>query len=488
MDYGNTQPTSIETLKSIVAVEEFDKSDLVVIGGGIGCLVAALSAAEAGARVTLLAPKHGIGSGFASLKQGDFRLDVGCRRFDLTNDPTISSLDDYHPGMRTRPFANHYREFLEDNLGMDLVATTMPRASYDGRLVPDFITSLDLTSLADILSDEDLTRVKLETDAILSATTPSPLTLGLGSWPDLSCATFEEASIANHGPTFHARLIEPFAKKIYADGWTTMPADLAAKIWTPLFFPRTINQGCHQEIDRDRQAITYFYPASGYFGEFVNKLISKIKKTKNIHTVACTSLVSLERTGMSYIAEFSDASTYRWDSPFVLGTSVEKYCALANQQIDAETLSLAVVWIEIDEDDILEDPAMINVFDGDTSISRISVGGVGGAAGHRILSLEMTGGSDECDEASASAILTRMGILRPGANIQLIRREPDLKIVAPSAINRRHLQAARATLLDKGIDPVLVGTLNNMKADTLCDQVLQGLQIGRCSNQISARM
>ena len=479
MGYANIRPTSIETRRPAAVVNPTLESDLVVIGGGVGCLVAALSAAETGAHVTLLAPCRGIGAGFAALEQDGFQLDIGCRRFDLTNDPVISALEDYQPGMRTRPFANHYRSFVEDDLGIELVATNAPQVSYDGRRASDFVTSLDLTSLPDLLPADDVARIEKETDAILSAQTSSPLTLGLGTWPDLSKASLKDASIANHGPTFHARFIEPFARKLYPEGWETMPADLASKIWAPLFFPRTINQGCRREINRDSPAVTYFYPASGYFGEFVAKLIAKIRRMKNIQTIPFAELTSIKRQGLSHVAEFSDRPAFQWHAPFALGTSLDNYFALAGKPFQAETLSLAVIWVEVNEDDLLNDPAMINVFDRDTTVSRISFSGRSQTAGRRVLALEMTGGSSECSTDGVRQVLTAMNILRPGAPITHIRQEPDIKIPAPSAANRRHLNAARASLIDHGINPVLLGTLNNMKADTLCDQVLQGLQMGQ---------
>eukprot|EP00439_Symbiodinium_sp_Y106_P088546 s1_g1082.t1 len=444
----------VVTRRPAAVVDPTVESDLVVIGGGVGCLVAALSAAETGAHVTLLAPRRGIGAGFASLEQDGFQLDIGCRRFDLTNDPVIGALEDYQPGVRTRPFANHYRSFVEDHLGIELVATNAPQVSYDGRRASDFVTSLDLTSLPDLLSADDVARIEIETDAILSANEPSPLTLGLGTWPDLSKGSLKDASIANHGPTFHARFIEPFARKLYPDGWDAMPADLASKIWAPLFFPRTVNQGCRREINRDRPAVTYFYPASGYFGEFVAKLITKIRRMKNVQIVPFAELTSIKRQGLSHVAEFSDRPAFQWHAPFALSTSLDTYFALAGKPYQAEKLSLAVIWVEVNEDDLLSDPAMINVFDRDTSVSRISFSGRSQTAGRRVLALEMTGGSSECSPDGARNVLTRMNILRPGANITHIRQEQDVKIPAPSATNRRNLNAARASSSGTADGPV----------------------------------
>ena len=459
-------------------IQQIGDSELVVIGGSIGCLVSALSAGEAGARVTLILPHNRVGGGFATLEQDGFLLDVGCRRFDLTADQVGTTLDQYQPGTRTRPFATHYRSFLEDTIGLELVATPPPQMSYDGKFAADFVTSLDLTSLRNLMSKSDLEKITAETDAILSAQPPSPLTLGLGSWPDLSAVSLQEASLANHGATFHTRLVETMAKKLYPAGWSTMPADLATKIWTALFFPRTINSGCRNELERDRPGITYFYPVSGHFGEFVSKLLARIYETPTVQIIESLGLTSLTRDGKEMVAQQSDGATYRWSCPFALGTSVDNYSQMAGKTETTDKLPLALLWADIAEDDLLIEPEMINVFDADTSAYRISLGGTGGVPGRCVVTLEMTGQSEECSKDGAISVLTRMGILRPGANINVIKKDPGLKIVAPSNRNRRLIADASASFADQDINPILIGTLNDLRADTLADNVLQGLKIG----------
>ncbi len=473
----NTRPifTAMPNADTPIQIEA---CDLVVAGGGIGSLVAALTAARTGARVTLLRPRQGVGAGFVSLPHdNNVLLDVGCRRFDFTQDMHALPLAHYQLGARTRPFAGHVRTFIESVLALALSPTHPPQLSYGGKLVPDFATSLDLTSLKHLVSPGDLARIIQETDNLLSSDAPSPYTLGLGRWPDLAGTRLEHASLINHGPTFHARFIEPFAQKLYADGWKDMPADLTAKIWTPLFFPRTVNQGARQVIDRARPAVTYFYPAAGHFGAFVSQLVAKVDGAENIQQISHNRLTSLANEKGQIVAAQVDGPPLHWSCPFTLGVSVDHYFDLAGIEAPVEKLPIAIVWVEIAQDDLLSDLDTVMVFDPGTPVYRVSRAGEGARDGHAILALEMTGGPNVCDAFDAPSTLARLGLLREGASLTRLRAENEVKIIAPSQTNRQNLHAARTALEARGVSPVLIGTLNDLKADMLNDQILQGLTI-----------
>ncbi|WP_422004772.1 hypothetical protein [Pyruvatibacter mobilis] len=450
------------------------QADLVVVGGGVGCLVAAISAADAGRSVTLLLPERGIGAGFATMARNGFHLDMGCRRLDLTHEGE-APLETYRPGMGSRPFAPHIRRFLEDRIGLEITSTASPKMIYAGVLADDFTASLDLTPLPRMLGTEDAAAVERETAALLSATPPSALTLGLGSPPDLAAGTLEEASLANHGLTLHTRMIAPFAAKLYPDKWRSIPADLAAKIWTPLLYPRTVNAGCRGNIERGRGAVTYFYPASGYFGELIEKLLAAAEATPGLTISRIPDLTNLSRDGARTTAELADGSPLRWECPFIIGSSVEAWCALAGVKTQIEKLPLAIIWLEVNGDNLLVEPGLLHVFEPTTSAYRVSFGGTGARPGHQIVTVEMTGNSPECTTAMATDALTRLGVLRPDATVTEIACQPALTIVAPSASNRDALRTAHARLAAQGIMPRLIGTLNDLKADTLNDHILQGL-------------
>lgn len=456
-----------------------DQRDFVVVGGGIGSLVTALCIAREGANVSLLLPGRGVGAGFVSIEDQGFLLDVGCRRFDFTQDAVRQPLSSFYLGARNRPFAGHAKDFIERSLGLTLAATPPPLLAYNGKLVPDFATSLDLTSLRALVSPDDLARIVSETDAILAADDANPVTLGLGSWPDLSRVTLKEASLVNHGPVFHARFIEPFANKLFKTGWESMPADLIAKIWTPLFFPRTINQGARGEVDRDRPPVTYYYPAAGHFGAFASALIDAVNKETGIHKIETTALTSLMRTGAHIVATQAEGPALQWRAPFSLGISVENYLALAGQSACLQTLPINIHWLEIAECDLAAQLDTVMVFDSATPIYRVSRAGHGAAPGHAILAAEMTGGPDAASPEATASSLKQLGILHEDACPKLLRVQADLKIIAPSQANRDALRAARQTLEERGIHPTLIGTLNDLKSDMLNDQILQGLALGR---------
>ncbi len=458
--------------------------DLVIVGGSVGCLVGALQAARAGKRVKLFLPERGVGSGFGARPFKDRRLDIGTRLLDLNPHPNpeapASPLDEYRGSDDYRLFMPHIRAFVEELLEGSLQDLPPAELSYGGKLVPEFLASLDLSSLPRLLNRDQIDRIRAETGQILAQELNGTPVLGRSSELDFSNLGYELLSRANHGESFHEAFIAPYSVKIYPEGWQAVPADLRHKIWSPLFYPRTLNQACDGKLERGRKEQVFTTVKDGDFGVFVDRLMARIKAAPQVEVERYGRLLGLTKTPEGHGLTFeAPENTAEVAGPLLLGISVADIIALNGQQTEIDMLSLGVAWAEVAEEDLNSHASYITVHDPDNPAYRLSLGGSGAPAGKRIANVELSCRvpREDYDRAVRFA-LEQSGLLREGADIELLDGIAGVHIPAPSRRNRQSLAAAKERLAGEGVEADYIGTAKDMARDLLNQHILQGLALG----------
>src|SRR4051794_32818078 len=96
-------------------------TERIVVGGSVASLVAAEALAEAGARVRLLLPEHGVGHGFSPLRRDGRTLELGVRLLELSYEDdggATPPLRNYHPGLGGhRPYARLVSDWVHARVG-----------------------------------------------------------------------------------------------------------------------------------------------------------------------------------------------------------------------------------------------------------------------------------------------------------------------------------------------------------------------------------
>ena len=458
--------------------------DLVIVGGSVGCLVAAIQAGRSGKRVKLFLPERGIGSGFGARPFQGRRLDIGTRLLDLNAHPNpdapASPLDEYRGSDDYRLFMPHIRAFVEELLDGALQDLPPAELSYGGKLVPEFLASLDLSSLPRLLNRDQIDRIREETGQILAQELNGTPVLGRSSELDFSNLGYELLSRANHGQSFHDAFIAPYSVKIYPDGWQEVPTDLRHKIWSPLFYPRTLNQACDGKLERGRKEHTFTTVKDGDFGVFVDRLVARIEAASQIEVERTSKLLGLTKTAQGHRLTFDgqeEASEIA--GPLVLGISVADIITLNGQETEIDMLSLGVAWAEVAEKDLNSHAAYITVHDPDNPAYRLSLGGSGAPAGKRIANVELSCRVPREDyDTAVRFALEQSGFLREGADINLLDGIAGVRIPAPSHRNRQGLTAAKERLASQGVKADYIGTAKDMARDLLNQHILQGLALG----------
>lgn len=458
--------------------------DLIVVGGSVGCLVAAAEAGRMGKRVRLFLPERDVGSGFAARPFDGRRLDVGTRLFDL-NDRSGAAvptdLAGYRVGNDYRPYMRFIRRFVEELLEGQIKALPTTLMSFAGTLVPDFLATLDLSTLPSLVGKDALAVIFKETEAILDADPAHPATLGRNASPDLSGIPYEAASLANHGDTFHRLLIAPYSTKVYPSGWKSVPADLRHKIWSPLLYAKTINQACRGTLFRGREPLSFHTVEGADFGVFVDRLLARIEGCANLKVSRYGRLLQIARSGGAHLLSFDGpGAPYLVRGPLALGLSIADLAALDGGDPAIDQLTIGLAWVEVPEDDLLTDASYITVHQADNPAYRISFGGSGAPDGWRLINVELTPRLPRQEYGRGVPLaLERAGLLASSAKARLLDGLSELTIPAPTLHNRARLGAAKVALAERGVIATFIGAAGDMACDQLNDHILQGLALAQ---------
>src|SRR5262245_5851331 len=135
-------------------IRSFPRVPLDIVGGSVGCLVAALTAARGGRSVRLYMNPARAGGSFAGLAIRQRRLNLGVRLFELDYEDSaetrrpISTFDperDNH-----RPFIDAVAATLRDLLADDLVPATTPELWLSGRRGQCIHFTADVSQLSNL--------------------------------------------------------------------------------------------------------------------------------------------------------------------------------------------------------------------------------------------------------------------------------------------------------------------------------------------------
>jgi len=457
----------------------------VVAGGTIAALVAADAAARAGEPVDLFLPERGVGGGFLPIVVDGIRLELGVRLLELSygREEAVSApppLAAYEPGPSGhRPYVAVVRRFLTGLLAPDLVEVDRPRMWVNGALVPDIYFTVDLSGLRAAITGSQADAIAAETRRILDETGNPAGVLGGPNPPDLWAMSFEDASLANHGPTFHRLLIESICSKIQDGGSSAVLAALRRKVWMPAFHPQTVWEaaaGRPLGFVPDRPFHTV---AGGGTGEVVNRLLARLEASALVTITPVKGLAGVRAAGTRTALTFEDRPEPVSAVHPVLGFSPEQLFPAADVAYASERLPLNFCWVIVDEADVLEVPSMTFVVDPELPAYRVNSGGEAGPAGWQLFSVELSHDVEAgAVEAAARQTLEAIGLVKPHGALRVVHKIRAPAFTAPSAANLSAFRDASESFNRLGIDAEIVGGAAAFGADSLNEQIVQGLKAG----------
>jgi hypothetical protein len=462
-------------------------AERVVVGGSIAALVAADALTAQGESVRLLAPERGVGGGFAPIRREGRVLELGVRLLELTYEGvghTPPPLSDYRPGVGAhRPYAPLIEAWVRDLLGERVVEAPRPRMFFDGRIVDDLYFTTDALALREALGEQERATIVAEARAAQAATGSDAGLLDATHSLELAALSADEASLRNHGSTFHDRLIAPIAEKTVPGGGRDVLASMRRKIWIPLFWPATLAQACNGGNVAFRPERPFHTVAPDGCGGIVDALLERIE-SGGARVQSAGRLESLSSAGAgagaggreeSVELTFSSAGPVSACRP-VLGSAPSELFAAIGADYAPTSARSVICWLEAQPEDLAQVPSLLNIVDADIPALRVSCSGRG-APGTQLLTVELRHDLPEEEIAPAAiAALHRTGLLREDADVHVVMSAAAPTFPLPTRENAERFAAAHAALAELDLDAEIVGGASDFGADALGEQIVQGLR------------
>jgi hypothetical protein len=445
----------------------------VVVGATPAALVAVDALGAAGVPVRWLAPERGIGRGFSPIPHDGCELQLGVRLLELAyeDDAPPPPLSAYVPGTSGhRPFTPLIHAWVDELVGARLHEIAPPRVVFDGALHDDYLFTVDLDGLPGALAPEERRAIAAEAGSAAEALGDAGLLAGT-----LNGHSLAEASCTNHGETFHARFVEPLAEKFVAGGSGAILAAWRRKAWLPLFWPRTVHDAFAGAPVAFAPRRTFHELEPGGVGGLVDAVLERISTYANVERVTVDTLAHVEAHEGQVRMTFANGHHETATRP-ALGVPAAELHAAAGIEVQVERMRTVAVWIEADEDALAPGIDLVHVLDPANPVARVSGGSTTPEPGRRIVCVELRH-DQSLGTAGGAAIagLHDAGLLQNGEPVS-IHQGAMQTLPLPNAATRAALTAAQAELTTRGLDAELLGGALEPGADSLNEQIVQGLR------------
>jgi len=349
--------------------------DFIITGGSLASLVAVAELSKKGKKVALINPGNNWGGHFSPVQFDHLYYDPGMvlYEFDSFSDNTASNLNSYDPWVRNDSgrFCKRAEAFVSQYISSHLIET--PKMLVNNKLFDDILISNNLKSLA-LFDLNDIHCMKDELKIIINNSQQNVLhpSLKLSS-KIFKEASYFDASVANHGLTFHEKFIEPFCIKLFNFSSKNIIALYHRVAWLPLFYPETLLS--YILGDNMPDLTSYFsYPDKLCSSQLSSLIFSEIKDSQNVSIFKSSQINSLTIKNSRYEILINDdlnllTSNLIWglDSSYLL-----KIFNKAPMKFFYDKSSIGFAFINIQTQDIISSFTILNILDVDFSIYRIS--------------------------------------------------------------------------------------------------------------------
>jgi hypothetical protein len=450
----------------------------VVVGGSLAALAAA-DALAARRPVRLLLPRRGVGGGFLPLEREGRRLELGMRALELRYEGAgvPPPLDSYRPeGDGHRPFVARVDAWVRDLVGDGALVDLPAPASYvDGRLGPELLLTSDLTGAAGLVGPAVAGRIAAEASRAAVVSGPAGW-LAPEHRDRLWDVSLDEASLHQHGRTFHELFVGALSRKVRPAGGSDVVAALRRKLWVPLFWPQTLADafaGRPPGFVPDRPLTV---TTGGGAGPVVTALLDRLV-SRGVEVVHHDGLRALACEDGDLLVETADGRVERAHRP-VLGVGAGELFAAVGIEHAATRVRSVIAWVEVAEDDVVQLPGVVHVLDPAVPAYRVTPGERDASTGARVLCVELCHDiATEGAVATAAAAVRRIGLVREGAAVRGLTAVAAPAFSDPTAQNRARHEAAWAAWRELDLTAVVVGGAQAFGYDSFNEQVVQGLQV-----------
>jgi hypothetical protein len=444
---------------------------LVVAGGGIAALVAADAAAAAGRDVHLLLPRKGVGGGFMPIVLDGRPLERGLRVLELGYEgvgtpPPLHTYD--AAGAGHRAFARDIDAYVRSVAGDDaVVRVPAPQMWLNGRLGDELLLTSDLTRLRAYLDARTAAAIAAEARGEAGLLAP-------GRAGELAAASLTQASLHNHGRTFHDLVVAPVLAKLRPEAGDDVPADLRRKLWMALFHPRTLREAAAGGPVGFRPDRPFHDIEPGGPGHVVTCLLERLRACAHVTVTEVDGFAGIGAApGRRVCIAPLGAAPVLAEDPILALTPGELFPA-AGIGYRPDRVSSVLTWLQVAERDAEALRSFAHVVDADLPVFRVSRGAVD--ADGVTLCVELAHDVAKADASAVAAdALRRIGVLPDTAPVRPLATFSGLTFTAPTFVNRERFGIARRAFDALGLRARTIGGTEAFGVDSFNEQVMQGL-------------
>ena len=260
------------------------KTETVIVGTSLACLVTAHEIAKKGEQVTLVSNGGRWGGHFAGVDTCGQHYDAGMAIVELTSrlEEEKPDLADYTIFKRNDVgrYVHMMERYLDDVTPLRIIDT--PQSYYRSTWNDDFL----LCNKFQVFSRWSDSEKQMVVNDLASRTR--------SDWRHASnkiakqnmheIASYHEVSHYNHGAHIHQQFIEPFVNKLTALDSKEVSSIYHRRLWSPMYYPETLADAVQGKVESYSNTVIH-YPQGGSFATFPEILIKGIESFENANVV-----------------------------------------------------------------------------------------------------------------------------------------------------------------------------------------------------------
>lgn len=466
----------------------------VLIGNALSTLVAATELADSGHEIVVVNGTNNWGGHFTTLEFDGMAYDAGMVLHEFTSFcPRGNDEDIYTYDASIRNDAGRFCKTLADYVGrfQRTHAVGGIKMYVDGRCHDDLLIANDLMSLTEmpfagqLLSElEVLAAVGDRAELHASKKHYSPI---------FNHVAFESVSLANHGATLHAKLFEPFCRKLLNIGTSEVVALYHRVAWLPLFYPETLLSYLRR-LPQSLPPTVFEYPDLGCIGDLPAMLKNRLMQSPNVRVLkAFPTRLRLTADG-NYEISFGDRpaiTTERLAWSGGLGDLL-KLAGTPGEARHYDKASFTLVFAKVSADGLTDDFSVLSVADPSLLIYRVTnqtrCNGDVSAEYHRLV-IEMNfdyrqertlDSNPEAVHQCVAKEMVMMGLIDESTRLDIVKVvELRHGLALPTIRNIRAFAEEQAAVGSIFPSISLSAGSSGFSSSSFNHQVLQGLQLAR---------
>jgi NAD(P)-binding Rossmann-like domain len=466
----------------------------VIIGNALSSMVAATELAQAGYQVTLVNGTNNWGGHFTTLNFDGIAYDGGMVLHEFTSYGVQSEVEDistYNAAIRndTGRFCKtiaHYVGRFQKTHEVNGIQTYVDGQYYDDLLIANALTTLKKLPFAEQVRTELATLVADTHNADLHASKKHTSAY-------FNRLPFESVSLANHGATLHAKLFEPYCKKLLNISTADVVALYHRVPWLPLFYPETLLsylQGSPQVLP----PTVFDYPDTGCIGDLAGHLKTEILQSSNIQVINKFP-TQLKRTDDGeYEVSFDELPSIKtgrlaWSSGLA---ELLKVAGAADKTLHYDKASFTLVFAKVLASKLTADFSVLSIADTSSVFYRVTdqtrCNNDTHAEYHRLvvelnydyLMVQRQCANHQDLQALIAKELVAIGVINDEASFEVVKTV-DLKnaLQLPNAKNIQAFEDELAAVKSLMPSIVLLAGASGFSSSSFNHQVLQGLKLAQ---------